>query len=330
MSLVVVEQGPHWAVLDKPAGMTVVAGRGVPRPTLLDLAVERWPDARPVHRLDKPTTGCCVVAKSAFGQQALSDAFRRHIIDKRYVAIVVGLPAWEKLDVDARLARVDDPDLPASVKGALKGKKTLSIQTVDEEAGVRALTRFKVLARGDGVTLIECRPETGRMHQIRCHLAHVGFPLVGDALYGAAVRFIDGQDVALHALCLSFPRPEGGRGFVTTRLPSTWAKFLKEKRLDTAGVDEARVRFLKPVAQAAQAQLAAAQQAAQQAGRPSRGDGRNVRGTAKPAPKTKPSSSSPRPSKPPRPSAKKGPPRSSPLAGSARSSEARRGDRRSR
>ena len=242
-------------MLDKPAGMTVVAGRGVPRPTLLDLAIERWPDARPVHRLDKPTTGCTVVAKTALGQVALSDAFRRHIVDKRYLAFIVGVPAWDSLAIDARLARVDDPDLPGAVQKALHGKKTLSIQTIDEESGVRALTRVRVLGRGNGVTLVEARPETGRMHQIRAHLAHVGFPLVGDALYGASgafERFIDGQDVALHAFCISFPKPDGGRAFVTSKPPTSWSRFASDRNISLAGVEEARLRFLKPVLQPAQ------------------------------------------------------------------------------
>lgn len=243
---VVIDEAMHWAVLDKPAGMTVVGGRGVPRPTLLDLAIERWADARPVHRLDKPTTGCCVIAKTLYGQQALSDAFRRHLIDKRYVAVVAGIPSWEKLDIDARLARIDDPDLPK-----IGGKKTLAIQTIDQENGVRALTRVRVLGRGDGVSLIEARPETGRMHQIRAHLAFAGFPLVGDALYGSPIpRFlnalVDGQDIALHAFAVSFPRPEGGRAFVTAKLPSTWWLWLQGKGLDGSALDDARARFLKP------------------------------------------------------------------------------------
>jgi tRNA pseudouridine32 synthase/23S rRNA pseudouridine746 synthase len=240
----VLDEGPHWAILDKPAGMTVVGGRGVPRPTLLDLAVERWPDARPVHRLDKPTTGCCAVAKTAFGQQALSDAFRRHLVDKRYVAIVVGVPAWDKLDIDARLARLDDPDLPKERAGK---KGVLAVQTIDEQNGVRALTRVRVLARGDGVALVEARPETGRMHQIRCHLAHVGHPLVGDVLYGAALRtFVGGQDLALHACALSLPRPEGGRAFVTARVPDEWWSFAAERNLALAAVDDLRARFARP------------------------------------------------------------------------------------
>ena len=326
MSAVVVDEGLHWAVLDKPAGMTVVGGRGVPRPTLLDLAIEQWPDARPVHRLDKPTTGCCVIAKTLFGQQALSDAFRRHLIDKRYLAVVVGMPGWEKLDIDARLARVDDPDLPK-----IGGKKTLAIQTIDQENGVRALTRVRVLGRGDGVSLLEARPETGRMHQIRAHLAHAGFPLVGDVLYGGKVPFVPSQDVALHAFAISFPRPEGGRAFVTTRLPSTWWLWLQTKNLNGAVVDDARARFLKPAAAPAP-----------------------TRPTTKPTKPTKPTATTTTttPSRPsfrpgprasqgqapskrkpgPAPSSSKphGPPRSKPGAGSARPATGRRGDRRSR
>jgi tRNA pseudouridine32 synthase/23S rRNA pseudouridine746 synthase len=241
---IVLDEGPHWAVLEKPAGMTVVGGRGVPRPTLLDLAVERWPDARPVHRLDKPTTGCCAIAKTAFGQQALSEAFRRHLTDKRYVALVCGSPTWEKLDVDARLARIDDPDLPRERAGK---KGVLAVQTIDEQNGVRALTRLRVLARGDGLALVEARPETGRMHQIRAHLAHVGHPLVGDVLYGAPLRtFVDGQELALHAFALSVPRPEGGRAFVTSRVPDAWWPFCVERQLALAVVDELRARFARP------------------------------------------------------------------------------------
>lgn len=219
--LLVLDDGKHHAVVAKPAGVTVVKARGVPQKTLLDLAEERFgAGVRPVHRLDKPTTGCCVIAKSEYGQQALSDAFRRHLVDKRYLALVRGTPPWPKLVIDARLHRVDLPD-------AKKGP--LAIQTVDD-AGKRALTRVRVLAQGQGVTLVEARPETGRMHQIRAHLAHVGFPLAGDALYGGASD--EDEELYLHAWAISFPAPEGGRRFVTAPVPAHM-----RERLLAAGID---------------------------------------------------------------------------------------------
>ncbi len=223
------DEGPHHAVFVKPAGMTVVAGRGVPRPTLLDVAQERSPAARPVHRLDRVTSGVCVVAKTPFGQQALSEAFRRHLVDKRYLALVEGSPPWDKLDIDARLSRIDDP-------GARKGP--LAHQTVDEQ-GVRALTRVRVLARAAGEAggaLLECRPETGRMHQIRCHLAHVGHPIAGDVAYGATTRWPDAAGIGLLALCLSFPLPQGGRAFVTAPVPQAFSRALAERGIDAAPI----------------------------------------------------------------------------------------------
>ena len=241
-------RGEHWALYDKPAGMTVVGGRGVPRPTLLDVAIEQLGNAKPVHRLDKPTTGCTLVATTTFGQQVLSDAFRRRTVDKRYVAIVEGVPPWKTLVVDARLARIDDPDLPR-----IGGKKApLSIQTVDE-SGERALTRLRVLATGEGVALVEARPETGRMHQIRCHLAHVGFPIAGDRLYGATSTFVEDQDLALHAWGVSFPRPEGGRGAGTAPLPSSWWAWAATRRLGLGALTEAMTAFEKQMSSPAPA-----------------------------------------------------------------------------
>jgi 23S rRNA-/tRNA-specific pseudouridylate synthase len=236
---VLLARGDAWAVYAKPAGMTVVGGRGVVRPTLLDVALENLGAAKPVHRLDKPTTGCCIVATTTYGQQILSDAFRHRRVDKRYVAIVEGDPTFKELVVDARLARVDDPDMP---RAPGKRKAPLAIQTIDE-SGDRALTRLKVLARGDGIALVEARPETGRMHQIRCHLQHVGLPIVGDRLYGAHGPFIPEQELALHAWGVAFPRPEGGRAAVTAPLPSGWWPFALERRLALGAIGELMERF---------------------------------------------------------------------------------------
>ncbi len=237
-----VDEGPHHAVFSKPAGMTVVAGRGVPRPTLLDVAVERFGEGvRPVHRIDRPTTGLCVVAKTPYGQQALSEAFRRHLVDKRYLAVVEGSPAFDKLDIDARLSRQDDPD-------ARKGP--MAHQHVADD-GVRALTRVRVLARGDGIALVEARPETGRMHQIRAHLAHVGHPIVGDAQYGATTAYVQGA-VMLHAFAVSFPLPQGGRAFVIGPPPAEYVAFLGKRGIVVVPIiDDLRAAFTAASAKAA-------------------------------------------------------------------------------
>lgn len=229
----VLDEGPHHAVLDKPAGVVVVRARGVPGPTLLDLAEQRFgKGARPVHRLDRGTTGCLIVAKTPYGQQALSDAFRRHLTDKRYLALVEGAPSFERLDIDARLLRIDEP---ATKKGPL------AWQTIDER-GQRALTRVRVLARGEGVSLVEARPETGRMHQIRAHLSHVGHPLVGDPLYGAKVS---AERPMLHAVAISFPAPGGGRRFITCPVPCDLGELARAAGID---VDKSVEPILKSFA----------------------------------------------------------------------------------
>jgi tRNA pseudouridine32 synthase/23S rRNA pseudouridine746 synthase len=309
-------RGEHWALYDKPAGMTVVGGRGVPRPTLLDVAIEQLGNAKPVHRLDKPTTGCTLVATTTFGQQALSDAFRRRLIDKRYVAIVEGVPTWKTLVVDARLARIDDPDLPR-----IGGKKApLSIQTIDEN-GERALTRLRVLAVGEGVALVEARPETGRMHQIRCHLAHVGFPIAGDRLYGATSTFVDDQELALHAWGVSFPRPEGGRGAGTAPVPSSWWAWAATRRLGLGALTEAMSAFEKQMTSPAPTKPSAPPSKPSSSSRPSSPASKPSSAPAKPAGR----GGAPKRVRPPSSSTPPGPPRSRPGAAGARSGPSRRG-----
>jgi 23S rRNA pseudouridine1911/1915/1917 synthase len=196
----ILDEGKHHLVVFKPTNMVVVAGRGAPRPTLLDLTQEKFgKNIRPVHRLDRVTTGCCLLAKDLFGQQALSLAFRKHLVNKTYWAIIEGSPDFKKISIDARLKRIDTPD----------NRKSQAHQVISED-GERALTHIRVLESRGQYTLVEAKPITGRMHQIRAHLAHIGHPIVGDKLYGSKSDYAPNA-IALHAYQVDFPLPEGGR-----------------------------------------------------------------------------------------------------------------------
>jgi RluA family pseudouridine synthase len=236
-TLQILDQGQHHVVVNKPPNMVVVAGRGAPRPTLLDLVTERFgAKVRPVHRLDRGTVGCCLFALDLFGQQALSNAFRRHLVDKRYLAIVEGTPNFTSLNIDARLERQDFPE-------AKRGP--LAHQSISGD-GKRALTRVKVLASKNGFAVVDARPETGRMHQIRAHLAHVGHPIVGDKQYGSK-NDLDEKRMLLFAYAVSFPEPKKQRRFVVAPLPQLFSDFCGAQDIALKPIYDALCQnFLKP------------------------------------------------------------------------------------
>ena len=220
--LKILSDGPHHVAVFKPHNCVVIAGRGAPRPTLLEqVRAQGFSGAQPVHRIDRVTSGICLFAKTDFGKHALSNAFRKHLIDKRYLCIVEGVPSFKKLSVNERLKRIDTPEDDA---------KAFAHQEIDDD-GKRALTHLKVLASENGFSLIEAKPQTGRMHQIRIHLAHVGHPIVGDALYGSQVKFAD-KAVALYAYFLSFPSPKGPYVTVSAQIiPPVFIEFIQKHGL---------------------------------------------------------------------------------------------------
>ncbi len=148
-------------------------------------------DYRPgiVHRLDKDTSGVMVVAKDEATHRHLSDSFKQRLTVKEYVAIAVG-------DLD------DAVDLEAPI-GRHPVKRQM--MTVGGSNPKRATTRFRVVARANGHVLVKAKPRSGRTHQIRVHLAHLGAPVLGDETYGRASDLIDRQ--ALHAFRLTLPHP---------------------------------------------------------------------------------------------------------------------------
>ena len=197
-------------VVDKPAGMLSVAGRGPAGEDCLHARLRQaWPDALVVHRLDMATSGLMVFARGERAQRILSIAFAARAVEKRYVAIVAGKPEPANTD-DEGWATIELPlaaDWPARPR-----------QKVDAAKGRPSLTRWRIareaLRAWEGGTRLELQPVTGRSHQLRVHLAAIGHPILGDALYapgpiaGAAPRLL------LHAQSLALAHPADGRPLV--------------------------------------------------------------------------------------------------------------------
>jgi 23S rRNA pseudouridine1911/1915/1917 synthase len=186
-------------VVNKAAGMVVHPAHGNPRHTLVNALlfhVQNLGNAkdkvRPgiVHRLDKDTSGLLVVAKNDYAHAKLSLQFKEHTIDRVYNAIVRGVIQHDEGVCEEPVGRA-----------FLNRKKVV----VRPSGGKDAVTFFRVLKRFPGATFVEVRPKTGRTHQIRVHFAHMGHPVLGDALYG--VHFPPIKRQALHALSIGFEQP---------------------------------------------------------------------------------------------------------------------------
>jgi len=204
----------HVIVVDKPAGLTTMRhpyeaaqfgapGKRFPPPTLADLlpGMPGGGKVRAVHRLDKETSGLVVFARNAAAERNLGEQFRRHTVERLYLAVVRGRARSQR--IESRLVR-DRGD-------GRRGSST------EEGAGQRAVTYVRVREALGDHTLIECRLETGRTHQVRIHLGEAGTPICGDHVYdrplhGRPVPDNSGMSrIALHAAMLGFTHPATGK-----------------------------------------------------------------------------------------------------------------------
>lgn len=231
-------------IVDKPAGMVVHPGPGHPSGTVLNALLGRsnnhtvatnvgfegcdngtasliWPGI--VHRLDRYTTGCLAMTKDADSQRDLQLQFKNRTISKRYLALVrmsSKLPDLGFMHIDKPIARHKNNRLRMAVSAS----------------GRSSQTRVRILAQACGLALVECELLTGRTHQIRLHLSHLGAPIFGDTLYGGASLWLDADKrplscfhPMLHAWKLSLKHPRDGRQMqFTSPLPVSYKKVLTD------------------------------------------------------------------------------------------------------
>lgn len=210
---------------NKPAGLAVQGGSGVQQSLedfLAAFAKSNGKQPRLVHRLDRETSGVIVAARTKPAAAFLSQAFAGRDVKKIYRAIVCGgAPTPEQGEINVALRK-------ASRRG---------LDTMEASAdGQAALTRYRTLAANGPAALVELEPETGRMHQLRAHLASIGRPIAGDGKYGGLFRLgaVDVPGLMLHALRLDLPHPEGGRLQLSAPPPPIFLETARSLGLETA------------------------------------------------------------------------------------------------
>lgn len=210
----VLHEDAHVLVLDKPAGLSSQGGR-IRAHTLDDLlwAFMRSNGKRPelVHRLDRDTSGVILAAKTKPAAGFLGKALQMRRFRKTYLALVSAAPEPRAGLIDAPLVRQE-----------IGRESYMRVCAFDAPGAQGSQSRYRTLSASPDGALVELEPLTGRMHQLRVHMAHIGRPLVGDPRYGGALTFAGraAPRLMLHAARLTFPHPEGGDLTVEAPLPA--------------------------------------------------------------------------------------------------------------
>jgi 23S rRNA pseudouridine1911/1915/1917 synthase len=249
IALSLVHEDRDVLVIDKPAGLVVHPGAGNPRHTLqnallgLDPSLGSLPRAGLIHRLDKDTSGLLVVARTPEAQTSLSRQLEARTMAREYVAVCVGVMTGG--------GTVDEPI------GRHRGDR---LRMAVRVSGRRAVTHYRVLERFRAHTYLSVKLETGRTHQIRLHLSHIKYPIVGDPVYGGRFRLPRGATAALidtlrafkrqalHAATLGFQHPRSGKPLTLhSPVPPDFAKLLDALREDARqAADAVPVRAARP------------------------------------------------------------------------------------
>lgn len=235
LDLVIAYEDEHLIVVDKPAGMVVHPAAGNFDGTLVNALLHHCAGqlsgvggvARPgiVHRIDKDTSGLIVAAKHDKAHEGLARQFAAHSIDRRYQALATGRPIPANGTVDAPLGRSNT------------NRKKMAVVAADR--GKRAVTHYRTIEPLRHASLIECRLETGRTHQVRVHMAHIGHPLVGDPVYSRArkplsdvLKALSFARQALHAAHLGFIHPvTGNKIALDSEIPSDMRELIDQLRV---------------------------------------------------------------------------------------------------
>ena len=210
-SLDLVYQDDCLLVMNKPAGLLAVPGRGADKQDCLSSRLQReFPDAMVVHRLDMSTSGLMVFARGAGMQRRLSQMFQEREVKKRYEALVTGRLEPETGEINLPIV-ADWPNRPLSKIDAESGKPSQTRYRTVQVEGPGDLGHSPINGRvGSGLpeaTRVELEPVTGRTHQLRLHMSAIGHPILGDALYGDAAS---APRLMLHATRLEFLHPLTG------------------------------------------------------------------------------------------------------------------------